>query len=371
MIQNNWLSITNTYPQKPRYERDYEFQMGKSVTDKWGTRLYYHNDSMYYNLENETENEDYLLEMVEIDGYGFYNALFETPINEIVTYCESLGIPVYVWGQKLVIVQEDTTERTEIEADFDQLYFETRLFRDSVHILTDRTDYQRVSENIIPIKSKRVYYSELPSETRYQITELETYQFYRVKGLNGNTLVNWVKQNPLPFAFTVTPDPADDTIRLLFSTPLNGMLNLKMIDIEDNIVFDDSIFVDGNAYTININHLESGIYTVVCVYENDTAEADFLKEGIGLFPNINPTVMEIQILPNPATDNITVVFPVIINANMSVKIMDVMGTVHLNSAPFIFGKTLSINISSLPAGIYYITCINNSGTAYKKFIKNN
>jgi len=40
VIENNMLSIIRTYLQKPRYERDYEFQMGKSITDALGTRLY-------------------------------------------------------------------------------------------------------------------------------------------------------------------------------------------------------------------------------------------------------------------------------------------------------------------------------------------
>ena len=98
-IQNGWLSITNIYPQLPRYERDYEFQMGKSVTDKWGTRLYYHNGEEYYHLENEAENEDYRLDSAEIENYGFYNGLFETSINEIVTHLEKTDILFYVWGE--------------------------------------------------------------------------------------------------------------------------------------------------------------------------------------------------------------------------------------------------------------------------------
>ena len=34
-IKSNWLSIVYTYPQQQRYERDYEYQMGKSITDKY------------------------------------------------------------------------------------------------------------------------------------------------------------------------------------------------------------------------------------------------------------------------------------------------------------------------------------------------
>ena len=63
VIADYWLTIINTYPQQPRYERDYEYQMGKSVTDAWGTRLYYHNGEEYSNLENEEANEGFLLDV--------------------------------------------------------------------------------------------------------------------------------------------------------------------------------------------------------------------------------------------------------------------------------------------------------------------
>ena len=47
VISQNWLSVINIYPQQPRYERDYEYETGKSVTDKWGTTLYTHQGEAY------------------------------------------------------------------------------------------------------------------------------------------------------------------------------------------------------------------------------------------------------------------------------------------------------------------------------------
>jgi len=367
-IQDYWLRITNSYPQLPRYERDYEFQMGKSVTDKWGTRLYYHNDSMYYNLENEIENEDYLLSAAEIENYGFFNGLFGTPIAEIVDYCEDAGIPVYVWGEKLLIVQEDSLERTEIETDFEQLYFETRLYRNNVHILSDRTDYQLVNGYIIPAKSVRVHYSELLSETRYQITEVETYENYTVTGRNGDTLVDWTLQNEQEFAITVSPNPADTQIVVHFSPPLDDDANLKIKNVANNIVWERTIPAEEIDYVIDITSLESGLYTVVCVHENDTAEAGFVKEGIGQYSvQVN---IDIQVVPNPATDYLRVLFSENINAVMNVKIIDPMGTKYLDKPMYITGNALQISgISYLPAGIYYVFCINSEWMGYTQFIR--
>lgn len=298
-IENNKLTITHTSPHLPRYERDYEFQMGKSVTDEWGTRLYYHNGEEYYNLPNEEENEGFTISDKEIETYGFFNGLFNVSIDEIQAFCDSVGIPYYIWGQKVLIIYADSNERTETETDLEQLSIETRLYQDDVHILTDRTEYQRTAEDwIIPAKKIHVHYSELPSETRYQITQVETYLSYRVVDENGDFLVN--------------------------------MENKIDIDI-------DSV--------------------------------DFLEEIIGQYQipvNVNMTVA-----PNPVQDQFTVSFSEQIDAVMNIKIMDIMGTKHLDVPMYVFGNQLQIdNINHLPTGIYYIFCINSEWTGYTQFIKN-
>jgi len=368
-IQDGWLSITNVYPQRPRYERDYEYQKGKSVTDKWGTRLYYHDGDEYYNLENETENEDFLLDGEAVSGYGFYNGLFSTSIEEIQAFCDSVGMPAYVWGQKLLIVQEDTAERREIETDFEQLYFEMRLYRNNVHVLSDRADYQRVGGYIIPAKNTRVYYSELPSETRYQITEVETYQSYKVTGLNDSILVDWEPQSNLPFSITVTPNPADSQIVVQFSSQLDGAANLKIKNATQAVVLEENLTTVPLVYLMDITALASGLYTVVCVHENDTAEASFVKEGIGQYPV--QVVVGIQVVPNPAQDQIAIYFSESINAVMNVKIIDLMGIKYLDVPMYVAGNTLQItDISYLPAGAYYVFCTNSEWTGNAQFMKN-
>jgi len=353
VIAANRLTITNIYPQKPRYERDYEFQMGKSVTNAWGTRLYTHEDEEYYNLENETENEGFLLDAATIGSYGVFNGLFNSSLAEIEAYCDSAGIPFYSWGQKLLIVQENENEgeneRTEIETDFEQLYFETRLFRGDNHVLTDRTEYQRTADDwIVPAKKKHVYYSELPSETRYQITEIETYLYYQIIDQSGDTLVNTANNANPNFAIFLTPDPARDSLFVHFSTPINDDVGIAIKNIANTAVLAGDFTVVGSELLIDISQLESGMYTVFCTYNNETAEADFLKMGIGQYSNQNPAVLAIQILPNPATHTVEVVFPLPINAAMNVKITDVMGTVHLNTNKHVSGNTLSLDIQHFP-----------------------
>ena len=301
MIVDNWLSVIKTYSQMPRYDRDYEFQTGKSVTDAWRTRLYTHAGAEYHYLPNDVPNDDFMLEPGVIANYGFFNNLFYVSIDDIEMYCNSAGVPIYIWGQKVLVTHSEivgagTEERVEIETDFDGLYYEMRLFTDNVHTRTERVEYQQimVGGDIFPLQETHVYYNELPSGILYQITEIETYLSYQVIDDVGNTLVDWV--NP-----SAAPAPVQD---------------------------------------------EVGIYT-------DPA----------------PAAITVQVLPNPATDDIKIVFPMAIDAMMTVKITNMIGQTWINDNMFVTGNELPIDIQSLPAGLYYIVCTNKDGTARIKFLK--
>jgi hypothetical protein len=369
VIKNNKLSIIRTYPQTPHYEGDYEFQMGKSIVDIWGTRLYTHDGEEYYNLPNEEENENFILSQEEIETYGFFNAIFDVSIDEMQAYFSEIGAENYRWGQKIVVIHTEETEdgiiRTEAEMDLEHLYFETRLFKNEVHTLSNRSEYQKIDDNIIPIRSKHIYYSELPNGTLYQITQIEQYLSYQVIDENGNILTDYTN----PFGLQITPNPALDSIWINFSIPINEDINVQILDATNNIVLDLNEMVSNQKLFIDISMLEPGIYAILCTYKEETALAMFSKNGIGEYDNPDITTINLQITPNPATNNIDVVFPMEINAVMSVKIMNMMGYTFINEEMYISGNYLPIDIHSLPFGIYYIVCTNEDGTAYTKFLK--
>jgi hypothetical protein len=369
VIKNNMLSIIRTYLQKPRYERDYEFQMEKSITDAWGTRLYTHDGEEYHNLKNEEENKQFLIMQDEIETYGFIDNIFDASIDEMKEYFDEIGVDAYVWGQKIVVVYTEETEegiiRTENEMDLEQLYFETRIFKDDVHKLTNRSEYQKKDNNIIPFQNKHIHYSELPSGVLYQITEIEQYLSYHVIGKDGKMLLEWTN----PFDIQITPNPAQDNIWINFSIPINGDINVQIVDMDKNKVLDLNETISERNLFIAISHLNPGIYTVLCTYKDETAHAMFSKNEIGQYNNPDITALNIQIVPNPATDKIAVVFPMAIDAIMTMKIMSMNGYVCINKEMYVSGNTLHIDIQSLPLGIYSIVCTNKDGIAYTKFLK--
>jgi hypothetical protein len=218
---------------------------------------------------------------------------------------DAMDILYYRWGQKLLVVQQETVEdgtaagetrRVEMETDFEQRYLETRVFENEVHTLTNRSEYQKQNERIIPFRDIHIYYSELPSGTPYQITETETYLSYQVLNETGGELVNWQSADTV----METTLPTDSTEQ----------------------------------------------------YQPTT-----------------PTEMVFLVSPNPATDNISIKFPININAGMEVKITDMMGVVYFQSNITILGNEFSIDIQHFPTGMYYISCTNADGTAHTHFLK--
>ena len=210
-------------------------------------------------------------------------------------------------------MQRTLRERTEIESDFEQLYLETRLFKEDRHVLTDRSEYRKVNNRwIIPTKNARTHYSELPSGIRYQITEVENHFSYQVTSRNGNILVN----DNSPFNIAITLNATKDHIHIHFSTPIEGLVQVQIKDAANIVVQEHTQHVGGNMLIIDINDLAAGMYTIVCTHEDNEAQAHFIKEGIGQYDESDPTEMTVQIVPNPATHEINVRFPIAINRDM-------------------------------------------------------
>jgi len=369
-IKDDWLTITYTYPQQPRYERDYEFQMGKSVTNADGTTLYYHSGEEYYHLASET-NENFRMDTAVIETYGIYNGLFDDLVEKInqisMAYHAGYFSSFETWGSKVFLTQEseqgDTL--TEMEMDFAQWFIEIRTFIDGIHILTDRTEYKRLADGWIPKRKKMVSYSELPSGIPYQITETVIYSSYQVIDKNDNI----IGMMNTAFGVEIAPNPADNHIILHFSIPLDEAVNIKIFDVNNTFVEEQDNYVSGDEFPMDITHLLPNMYTVLCTFEDKTAQANFVKDGIGQYNTPNPVNMNVQVFPNPAFSYIKVRFPLTIDADMQVKIMDAMNNVYVNNLMYVDGNILQVDVSQLPLGIYYIVCVNNDGTACAKFFK--
>jgi hypothetical protein len=216
-----------------------------------------------------------------------------------------------------------------------------------------------------------VYYSELPSGTRYQITETETYLSYKVTNGNGNAIVNVEEvENSTDFTIVVTIDEEQSTAIVHFTPPITGDVTAKITNGTTAVLEQDATLAVGDILQMDISQLEPGAYMVICTQNANVAQADFVKDGISTYQKPDPTEMTIIVAPNPATNSINVIFPVDIANVMHVKITDMMGIPYWENNVSITGNVLTLDVNFLPAGgMYYIICTNNDGTATAKFFK--
>ena len=85
--------------------------------------------------------------------------------------------------------------------------------------------------------------------------------------------------------------------------------------------------------------------------------------------NIDKSVTEIEVYPNPANSVVNVAITTAISGNMQVMVSDMLGR-KINTAAVVNNKA-AIDVSGLAAGCYFIDCYRDGikiGAA--KFIKN-
>jgi hypothetical protein len=92
------------------------------------------------------------------------------------------------------------------------------------------------------------------------------------------------------------------------------------------------------------------------------------NEDIKQFEEIQKRKTEIQIYPNPAEEQITVVLPFYMNENIDITLYNSIGTAVL-SQHHAKGEQIELDIRSLPTGLYIVRCIKNGRVVSAKFIK--
>jgi len=164
--------------------------------------------------------------------------------------------------------------------------------------------------------------------------------------------------------------------------PLQGA-NLILMHKNNPVRF---LALDGNT-NFQLSNLSNGVYTLmldlpgyntstanfVISDENQTANVSLNYDAIA-FDDFTPTSIESQqinevvLYPNPTNERLCLSN---VSGNGTLKITDISGK-NVSSPQFqMTENTLSIDVSAIQAGIYFLTYSNNKeGKVFKKFIKN-
>ena len=297
IIKGDTLTIVHYDPKLPRWERDYQYEMGKSVTSIWGTALYYHDGTEYSRLEDY--DPDYILSAEVIETYGIYNQMFEMDEEVLISLLQMQGFQVSKEGDFIVASFGGFVEMAiNLVGLIDEMRFfgdeDNPFFAEVGNKLTSvtRTEYTRVNGYIVPIKEIRIHYSTLPSGIPYEITDTTSYLFYQVIK-NGNTLVKTGNETLFEdcrnsvadltgikemqqTALKIYPNPAKEQITV--SMPFNGNENvdIKIFNMLGVNVLSQQ--AAGEQINVDVRSLPAGVYIVRCGKSDKVTTMRFVKQ---------------------------------------------------------------------------------------------
>lgn len=124
------------------------------------------------------------------------------------------------------------------------------------------------------------------TETKYNYNDRQDIQgvnYYRLKMTDNDTKFTYSKvirlvNEQLDYAITLSPNPANDNIRLSFSKALSQASRFVVYDVTGKAVLSSVIEKDESVKTINISSLSSGKYIIQLNTLNENVNFPFIKQ---------------------------------------------------------------------------------------------
>jgi hypothetical protein len=149
----------------------------------------------------------------------------------------------------------------------------------------------------------------------------------------------------------------DGTVTLTWNAPESDVKQYDVYEGENNLGKTEEL-----TYTISDVSDGEHNYCVVAVYEGGASEKVCIKVECEV--GVKDIKTTFSIVPNPATNNIIIKAKSDFN---KVEILSFLGQIVVSESNN--GKELSLDISNLTNGVYFVRIISENGTSVKKFVK--
>lgn len=288
--ENRDLTITNINEQKPRYENDYEFEIGKVVTNKFGTILYDHRGGLLDNNQYNEVDKNFTITEDAIENYGI---MPDINIDEnLIQIYTSQGFTVSVNEEGAFSAINDSIE---IYLDPIKLIMEMRIFYNNQLQISDWKQYQKIDEKIIPKVFVMTTYDLLSSGIRLQISEVTNYNSYTILNNIGETVISYEEKSSTimnqdgmvinqfkemekkELNIVISPNPTTSNINV--EIPLFGKeyVNVEIINSFGSNVLKLNDVKNDNTINIDVSPLTNGVYTLRCTSGKQFKSARFVK----------------------------------------------------------------------------------------------
>lgn len=289
--QNHDLTITNINEQKPRYENDYEFEVGKVISNKFGTVLYGHDGNKLYNNQYPEVNKEFEIQNDAIESYGLFPAI--TIDNNLIDLYSSIGFTTSISADGAFSAINDSIE---FYLDTKKMIVETRIFKGNELQISDWKQYQYVDNYLIPKVFVMTTYDKLSTGIRLQINEIVNYNSYTIINENNEAVVSYIekvssfmnnegiavnkfkeleKKNP---NIVVFPNPSTDNISVEIPLFATDYVNVDITNTLGTVVMTLNDVKNDSKVNIDISTLRSGVYILRCGNGNQMKTARFVKQ---------------------------------------------------------------------------------------------
>lgn len=289
---NQELSITNFYDQMPRYDYDYEYGIGKVITNQYGTTLFDHEGIEVNYSPNENPDLDFIIDLDAISHYGLMPA-FETDLTFYAEAFTNLGFATSISDEREFFAITDTSE---FYINPTKQIMEIRYFKGGLLELSDWKKYQTIDGKTIPLIFIRTTYENLTNNIRLQKSEIIKYQHYSVLNEKGDMVVEYTSQSAnneknegISIAqykdilkkspsLVVFPNPAIDEIAVSIPSSFAEIITVEIINLLGKVVYSDQQVMSGSSIRINVSNLQSGVYILRCGKGNSWNTNRFIKQ---------------------------------------------------------------------------------------------
>lgn len=303
-IDDNYqMNIISIFPQMPRWEYDYEFEIGKTIINKEGLFFYNHQDSLIYSNKDTVEinmNEDSLnkydflnIDSILVDYYGL-NKMFSIDLQYYIDLYDEIGFTTLINSEGAFSAINDSIE---IYINPKKLITETRYFDYNGNItFSDWRRFQKIDTYVIPLVNVLTTYENLFSGIRLQRSDITEYTKYKILDKDGTEIVFYEKEEQIvkkkngSLEFSeYTPVEKKNGELIVYPNPANSLINIELpyyasekndIEILNSmglIVKRENNVLSGSRITINISDLKPGIYLIRNGSEGKWKTTKFVK----------------------------------------------------------------------------------------------
>lgn len=303
-IDDNYqMNIISIFPQMPRWENDYEFEIGKTIINKEGLFFYNHQDSLIYSNKDTVEinmNEDSLnkydflnIDSILVDYYGL-NKMFSIDLQYYIDLYDEIGFTTLINSEGAFSAINDSIE---IYINPKKLITETRYFDYNGNItFSDWRRFQKIDTYVIPLVNVLTTYENLFSGIRLQRSDITEYTKYKILDKDGTEIVFYEKEEQIvkkkngSLEFSeYTPVEKKNGELIVYPNPANSLINIELpyyasekndIEILNSmglIVKRENNVLSGSRITINISDLKPGIYLIRNGSEGKWKTTKFVK----------------------------------------------------------------------------------------------